>query len=211
MGDAIVGPSASHAASALRSDLHRRAGKSGFIAFVTTFLRERPFRPIVTLRLQERTGGSVPGKLIYPFIWIGHRFLCQLAAIDLPLKTTIGPGLAIIHGWGLVITRGATIGRNVTLFHGVTIGQGDVIAEDGTRVTHYPVIEDDVWIGPNAAIVGRCRVGRGSRILANAVVVSDVPPRSMYGGNPGRIVRENCPPDVLNALRFDDGNCPDRD
>ncbi|MCP5750224.1 serine acetyltransferase, partial [Klebsiella pneumoniae] len=91
-------------------------------------LRERTFRPIVTLRLQERLRGTVPGKLLYPVLWIAHRFLCQFAAIDLPLKTAIGPGLAIIHGWGLVVTRGATIGRNVTLFHGVTIDQGDVIA-----------------------------------------------------------------------------------
>ncbi|MDO8412873.1 MAG: hypothetical protein Q7S51_03665 [Gallionellaceae bacterium] len=42
--------------------------------------------------------------------------------MDFPWQTKSGGGLALTHGWGLVISPGAKIGKNVTLFHGVTLG-----------------------------------------------------------------------------------------
>lgn len=183
---------------ALWADMHRRAGPPGRTTLLRLFLTDRAFRPQLTLRLFHHLRGTRAGRLMHPLLAVAHKGLCQLAAIDLPMKTAIGPGLAIMHGWGLVVTHGAQIGRNVTLFHGVTIGQGDRIAADGTRTTTYPVIEDDVWIGPGAVIVGDVRVGAGSRIMANAIVVADVPPRSMVGAHAGHILRDDCTPDVIN-------------
>ena len=55
-------------------------------------------------------------------------------------------------------------------------------------MTAYPVIEDDVWIGPGAVIVGGVRIGAGSRIMAHAIVIEDVPPRSMVAAGGARIV-----------------------
>lgn len=184
--------------SALDADMHRRLCRAGAGTLLRLFVTDRAFRPLITLRLFHRLRGTSIGRLIHPLLAIAHKLLCQMAAMDLPMKTVIGPGLAIMHGWGLVVTHGAVIGRNVTLFHGVTIGQGDRIAPDGQRVTAYPVIEDDVWIGPGAVIVGDVRVGTGSRIMAHAIVIEDVPPHSMVAAAGGRIVRENCTPDVLN-------------
>ncbi|WP_205751772.1 serine O-acetyltransferase [Cryptosporangium phraense] len=131
---------------------------------------------------------------------IAHRYTSGRGAADLPAATRIGPGLAIQHGWGLVVSPGATIGANVTLFHGVTIGQADSIAPDGTRTTRYPVIEDEVWIGPNAVVTGGVRVGRGSRILAGALVTHDVPAHSIVLGNPSEVVKSGCLPDVVNPV-----------
>ena len=121
--------------------------------------------------------------------------------MDLPMRTSIDEGLLIAHSVGIVCNEAARLGRNVTIFHGVTLGGAASIAADGTRGTMMaPVIEDDVWIGPNATIVGGVRIGRGSRILANTMVTRDIPARSMVAGNPAQIVRENCAPDVSNAV-----------
>jgi acetyltransferase-like isoleucine patch superfamily enzyme len=52
------------------------------------------------------------------------------------------------------------------------------------------VIEDDVWVGPNATILKGVRVGAGAFIEAGALVTRDVPPRSRVVGNPARVVGE---------------------
>jgi acetyltransferase-like isoleucine patch superfamily enzyme len=52
------------------------------------------------------------------------------------------------------------------------------------------VIEDDVWIGPNAAILKGVRIGAGAVVEAGAVVTADVPARARVLGNPARVVGE---------------------
>ncbi len=52
------------------------------------------------------------------------------------------------------------------------------------------VIEDNVWIAINAVILKGVRIGAGSTITPNSVVAEDVPPRVIYGGNPGRVLKE---------------------
>ena len=182
----------------IEADVFRIAGRTGKINSIRFFLTDRTFRPIVTYRIAQSVRKSQLSFILYPLTAIIHRILCQLAGMDFPLRASIGRGLALVHGWGLVVSSGAKIGRNVTLFHGVTIGQGDRISDDGQRVTGYPVLEDDVWVGPNATIVGGVRVGAGSRILANSVVTSDIPARSLVSGIPASVIRADCPPDVLN-------------
>jgi len=123
--------------------------------------------------------------------------------MDFPWEAEIGAGFAFAHGRGVVVSRGAKLGRNVTLFHGVTIGRKDDIFEGKQRVTRYPVIEDQVWIGPHAIILGGVRVGKGARVAAAAVVTQNVPPRSIVAGNPARLLKEDAPPDVVNPVAFD--------
>lgn len=61
------------------------------------------------------------------------------------------------------------------------------------------VIEDDVWIGGSAVITDGVRIGRGSVIAAGAVVTRDVPPHSVAGGVPARVLREIRPGDPSPA------------
>jgi acetyltransferase-like isoleucine patch superfamily enzyme len=57
------------------------------------------------------------------------------------------------------------------------------------------VVEDDVWIGAGAIITDGVRVGAGSVVAAGAVVTHDVPPHTVVGGVPARVLREICPGD----------------
>jgi serine O-acetyltransferase len=119
----------------------------------------------------------------------------------LPWRTEIGPGFVITHGWGLVLSPSATIGSNVTVFHGVTIGQKHTISDSG-RVKSYPSIEDQVWVGPHAVIAGEVVIGQGSRIAPGTVVTDDVEPYSIVGGNPMRVIKTDALPDIVNPAKL---------
>ena len=141
-----------------------------------------------------------PWTFTLPFFQILHGLATYMAGIDLSWRTQIGAGFAIFHGRGIVINTKSVIGKNVTLLHGVTIGQRDRIAPDGSRTTEYPVIEDGVFIGPNAIIIGGLRVGQGSRIAGGAFITQSIPPYSVVGGNPAVILKSNCTPDIMNPV-----------
>ena len=185
---------------ALKADTYRVFGRSsGWLVF-QGILSNPAFRVVATLR-----GCQAAARCTPPLRWLLltparllHRLASQLAGIELPWRTSVAPGLALTHGRGIVVNAGARIGRNVTLFHGVTLGQRDHIDNEGRRLTTHPVIEDEVWIGPHAIVVGGVTIGKGSRIAGGAYVYENIPPYSMVLGNPGKIVKNNCIPDVDN-------------
>mgnify|MGYP002336221621 CR=1 FL=1 len=110
----------------LRADTFRQYGEFTWQRLITGFLTRRSFQIIVTMRLCQCAGRSHQfERMTLPFFKFLHRVATSHAAVDSPWKTEIGPGLAITHGWGLVVSSGARIGKNVTLFHGVTLGRRD--------------------------------------------------------------------------------------
>lgn len=184
---------------AIAADTKRQFGRPSVIAAVAGFFVRRNYRACLTLRLCQWARTSRSGRrFVLPFARLAHRVATGLACIDLPWNVEAGAGLAITHGWGLVVAPGTRIGRNVTLFHGVTLGRRDRLAPTGVRTTGFPVIEDAVWIGPHAVIVGDVRIGEGSRIAAGAFVTEDVAAYSVVVGNPAVVVRSGCTPDVMN-------------
>lgn len=108
----------------------------------------------------------------------------MLTGIEIHPAATIGHGFFIDHGMGVVIGETAEIGRDVTLYQGVTLG-GTGFAT-GKR---HPTVEDNVTIGSGAKLLGPITVGHGSKIGAGSVVIHDVPPNSTVVGNPGHPVR----------------------
>lgn len=181
----------------IRADLTRYYGRHSLPLLVRAVLLERTFRVVLTLRLCQ----AAPVLPLRVAAIVAHRIASAKAAVDLPWRTRIGPGFRLFHGWGAVVNTEAVIGADVSLFHGVTLGQGDRIAEDGSRTTGYPVIADEVWIGPHAVVVGGVTIGRGARIAAGAVVSRDVDPGTMVAGNPATVVRTGVPADVLNPAK----------
>lgn len=184
---------------ALKADTFRLFGRFNWLLVVKGMVTSSAFFVVVVVRFcQYAQRRPVVGrKLLLLPARILHTLACLISGIELPWRTAIGPGIALTHGRGIVINVKATIGQNVTLFHGVTLGQRDTIESDGTRKTSYPVIEDDVWIGPHAIIAG-VTIGKGSRIAGGACVFENIPAHSIVMGNPGKIVKTNCVPDIMN-------------
>jgi serine O-acetyltransferase len=120
-----------------------------------------------------------------PFVPHALANLSKVATgVEIHPAAEIGDGLFIDHGAGVVIGETAEIGDNVTLYQGVTLG-GTGFA----RGKRHPTVEDDVVVGSGAKLLGPIKVGHGSKVGANSVVIHDVPPNSTVVGNPGHPVR----------------------
>lgn len=122
--------------------------------------------------------------LALPFI---PRLLSQLArlftGIEIHPAAIIGKGFFIDHGMGVVIGSTTVIGKDVLLYHGVTLGT--VRAIPGKR---HPTLGDNVIVGAGAAVLGPVVVGNDARIGAGAVVLENVPARVTMVGIPAKPV-----------------------
>ena len=111
--------------------------------------------------------------------------------IEIHPGAKIGKNLFIDHGMGVVIGETSEIGNNVTIYHAVTLG-GISPSIDSERQRHekrHPTIGNDVVIGSGAQIIGPVKIGNGSRIAANAVVVKDVEENTTMVGVPAKAVK----------------------
>ncbi len=115
---------------------------------------------------------------IIPRIMTEHAH--SLTGIDIHPGATIGPGLFIDHGTGVVIGETTIIGANVRLYQGVTLGALSLPRDAGVRlqqVKRHPTIEDEVIIYANAIILGgETVIGRRSIIGGNIWLTESVPP-----------------------------------
>lgn len=114
--------------------------------------------------------------------------------IDIHPGAEIGPGFFIDHGTGVVIGETCTIGSNVKLYQGVTLGALSPFDKEGRPrkgEKRHPDIEDDVIIYANATILGgKTVIGAGSVIGGNTWIVSSIPPGTVvYRNKSGENVR----------------------
>lgn len=116
------------------------------------------------------------------------RFISQMArfltGIEIHPGATIGRGLFIDHGSGVVIGETAIVGDNCTLYQGVTLGGTG--KDVGKR---HPTLGNGVMVGSGAKLLGNFTVGDHAKIAAGAVVLGDVPANSTAVGIPARVVR----------------------
>jgi serine O-acetyltransferase len=115
--------------------------------------------------------------------WISQRTV-RKTGIEIHPGATIGKGLFIDHGSGVIIGETTIIGDNVTLYQGVTLGGTG--KEKGKR---HPTLKDNVMVSAGAKILGSFTIGENAKIGAGSVVLKEVPPNCTVVGVPGRIVR----------------------
>lgn len=114
-----------------------------------------------------------------------ERLIFLLYNSSIPASVEIGECSRFAYGgMGVVLHHDCRIGRDVLISQQVTLGGR--APRDGV-----PEVGDGCFIGPGARILGPIRIGEGSIIGANAVVLDDVPPRSVAAGVPARIIRSD--------------------
>ena len=113
--------------------------------------------------------------------WARHK-----TGIEIHPGATIGKGLFIDHGMGVVIGETTEIGDNCTLYQGVTLGGTG--KDVGKR---HPTLGNNVLIGAGAKVLGPFTISDNSKIAANAVVLEEVPANSTAVGIPARVVRRH--------------------
>lgn len=120
------------------------------------------------------------------------RQLALALGVDIPASVEVGSDFRIYHrGRGTVIHPLTRIGDRCRVFHNVTVGRADpFLPEVESTLTGF-VIEDDVWLCAGAVVLGRegvLRIGRGTIVAANAVLMQSTGEWEVWAGNPARCV-----------------------
>jgi serine O-acetyltransferase len=110
---------------------------------------------------------------VFPLVRL---LLIRQHAIDIGRDVEIGEAFYLPHPVGIVIASGVRIGRAVTIYHHVTLGQ-----KDGG----VPTVGPAVTIYPGSVVVGTISIGEGAIIGANSFVSRDVPPGGVVRGSVG--------------------------
>jgi serine O-acetyltransferase len=163
------------------SDLYRYAANTTFKAFFHHVLFTPGFRYMYLWR-KCKYYKEKKSLLFYPFrLFLGcHRFKY---GYQIPIDCHIGKGFAIIHFGTIIVNPETVIGNNVDIFPGAVIGRVYRGSKKGC-----PSIGDKVWIGSNAVIVGKIKIGKNVLIGPGSYVNFNVPDNSVVIGNPGKIV-----------------------
>lgn len=109
----------------------------------------------------------------------------QVFQVDINPAVSMGKGIMLDHGTGLVIGETAVVGDNVSMLQNVTLGGTGKADQD-----RHPKIGNGVLIGAGATVLGNIRVGDCSRIGAGSVVLKEVPPRTTVAGVPAKVIGE---------------------
>ena len=170
----------------LRTDFCANAGglseRPDTLELLRAVVRNVPtvrFLAVVLLRLAQAAGRRVPpaGSLVKQANHV-------LTGADLAYQAEIGPGLVLYHPTGVVIGPGCRVGARATIMQGATLGSDAVTGGDGAS----PVIGDDVFIGPGAAVFGGVSLGDRVRVGANSVVTDSFDADAVIAGAPARVV-----------------------
>jgi serine O-acetyltransferase len=139
---------------------------------------------------------DIYSRLVYarhlPLVGGVAYYLLKLLGIEIPRPVIVGEQLELAHGGvGVVIHPHTIIGRHVKIYPGVTLGRADIYRPAKESRFEGIIIEDDAILCPGAKILGRegvLRVGRGSVIGANAVLLQSTGENEIWAGVPARCV-----------------------
>lgn len=123
-----------------------------------------------------------------------------ITGIEIHPGATIGTGVFIDHGMGVVIGETAIVGDYCLIYQGVTLGGTG--KETGKR---HPTLGENVVVGAGSKVLGNIMIGNNVRIGAGSVVLRDVPSDCTVVGVPGRIVYRS----GVKVNPLEHGNLPD--
>lgn len=168
--------------SIIQKDFYRESGKWLSTQQIWAKCANPNLHFIYLLRKCQKYAKKSPKGIFWRMILRHHQIKYGFQIYP---ETQIGEGLYLGHWGHLVINPKAKIGKNCNIAQGVTIGQ-----QNRGKYEGFPVIGDEVWIGPNAVIVGGITIGNNVLIAPNAYVASDVPANSVVVGNPAKWVNK---------------------
>lgn len=103
--------------------------------------------------------------------------------VDIHPAATMGAGILLDHGTGIVIGETATVGDGCTILHGVTLGGTG--KQEGDR---HPKVGAYCLIGANASLLGNIVIGQGAKIGAGSIVLGPIPSGATAVGAPAKII-----------------------
>lgn len=182
------------------SDLYRITGDTKMISLVKTMIKRGSFNYCFWMRtcLYMKSKRALKYS-VYPFARYVLRHLTHKYGISIPHDTDIGSGFYIGHFGGIVVNSKSIIGKNCNISHGVTLGQANRGKNKG-----YPIVGDNVYIGPGAKIIGAVKVGNNVAIGANCVVTKDVPDSSVVVGIPAKVISQQGSHSYVDKVDYDD-------
>ena len=144
-------------------------------------VRKVGFQMIVAVRVMQALD-----KARVPLLpQVASRLIRHLYGAEIHWKAKLDPGVAIVHGCGLVISHAAKVGSGCILFQNVTLGES---FDRQTQSQGAPSLGRDVHVMPGATLIGPISVGDGTKIMAGAVLRHSVPPGSLVSPAPSTTV-----------------------
>ena len=157
-------------------DLYRYNGGKGLRQLLETAFRKMDFRWILLFRIYQTRNHPVLSR------WLLRRY-SRKTGIQIGWHTRIGEGLVLVHCGDIAVNNEAVIGKNCTMYQGVTVGM-----EFRGERRGNPTIGNNVWIGSNACVVGNITIGDDVLIAPLSFVNFNVPSHSIVIGNPAKII-----------------------
>ena len=179
--------------AAAEADLQAVAERDPAIrSLLQPFLYFKGFQALQAWRVAHWLWGQGRTTLAFHF----QSRISELFQVDIHPAASVGAGVFLDHGTGIVIGETAVVGDEVSMLHGVTLGGTG--AERGDR---HPKIGRGVLLGAGAKVLGNIVVGDYAKVASGSVVLKAVPPGCTVAGVPARLV--NCPTDATPARTMD--------
>lgn len=122
---------------------------------------------------------------VTPIAMLLSRLIRHVHGAEMHWNATIEPGVVLVHGNGLVVSRSAHVATGCVLSQHVTLGISRGVAGDAGA----PRLEADVHVAPGAVLVGPIVIGAGSKIGPNTFVSNDVHPGNVVTQAPAVVTR----------------------
>jgi len=188
----------------IKSDLYRYTGSLHY-SISRSLLRGEPgFKYSFWMRISRYMKQN--RVLRHGFAFLVNRIVSHYTfkyGISIPPETVIGSGFYIGHFGGIVVSPKSKIGKNCNISQGVTIGQTNRGSRKG-----FPIIGNNVYIGPGAKIIGGVTIGNDVAVGANCVVTKDVPDNAVVVGVPGRVISYDGSRGYINNTDYSITNAP---